>query len=296
MSDEESSFEYKRVGQHLIRRPRAVERWQVLVDVRGSARWITCSARLSRRFERAASSEELNADRAAGRMVRACVANRPVTDPASPNPSVRTRLRVRALTWRLSPPLAFGGPRRVGTAAARAAQELAERDLRRHRGSAERIEGEAQAGWAQNRERLAGVEQRAAYFLGGAGLGAGVLLASTSLLVDSDARPEGVARIVAAIGLLITILGLVASAAYALAATMQTFGRITPDITSQVIERAKRPDEQARMERAARLIASRRRSSYIANWKVARLTRAAIASACAVLGLLIMLTAVLVTI
>ncbi|HEV3002261.1 MAG TPA: hypothetical protein VGW75_16075 [Solirubrobacteraceae bacterium] len=294
-SSGEGPFEFRRIGQHLARRAQEDDRWHVVVDVNGSPAWVRCSRSLHRKFDREiANAEKLDDEAARGRMIRAGVQDA-ATSAAPVAHTLRTRIRVHGLAWWLSPPLAFGGPRSVNTRSAQAAQRLAEKALTNPGGSPERIEDEAMTGWEQNRERLSGVEQRAAYFLGGVGLGATALLASSTFLLEADGL-QGGARIFAVVGLLLTIFGLAASAVYALAATMRTFGRITPDITSSVVERARKPDDIARIERAARFIAARRRSSYIANWKVIRLKRAAAASGAAVVGLLAMLMAVLLTI
>ena len=291
-SGEDNSFEFRRIGQHVVRRETVHDPWHIVVDVSGSATWVRCSRFLNRGFNRrVAAGEALDVGAVTSRMVRACVDEPSPCGPTSKSRGARVRLRAGWIVWWLSPPLAFGGPRTVGTSAAQAAQDLALDDLADHRGSAERIEAEAEAGWEQGRARLDGIEQRSAYFLGGVGLGASVLVASSGLLLSDNAL-GGVARTLATVGLLLTIVSLAISATYSLAATMRAFGRVSPDISARVIERAKERDEEARLQRAARLIAARRRSSYVATWKLARLKRAAVASLGAVFGLLTILMAV----
>lgn len=90
--------------------------------------------------------------------------------------------------------------------------------------------------------------------------------------------------------LIVTVVALAVCAVYASAATMWAFGRLSPDITNRVIARSKEQQTEARLQRSAALMASRRRGSIVAAWKLARLKRAAFAFAVA--GVLVALAAV----
>lgn len=282
-----------RVGQHLVLR-RAGGDWSVLVDGDEGAGWASVSKPLASRLARQVRSggEELEWGAARERQVRAC-AEEPVTDASASPSGSESPPTQRLFGWTLNPPLAFAGRRQVTAELASAAQDLVEAELPSEMDELDRVESEARAGWEQGRDRQNHVEERAAYFLGGAGVAATLLVGSGSLLLGADNQLASTPRAVVIVGLSVAVLGLAGCGAFALIAIMRTFGRISPDVSPQVIERADLSPEDARRKRIARLLAARRRTSYITTWKVARLRRAASCATVAMGGLLLSFASVI---
>jgi hypothetical protein len=111
-------------------------------------------------------------------------------------------------------------------------------------------------------------------FVQAAGLTSTLVLANSALLIG-DKRVKGSLAVVVIVALIIASLALVAAGLYGLAALMRTFDRVAPHNTTRVLERSR--NEEANRKLVAALLAAHRRTSLVADWKLARFKRATIA-------------------
>jgi hypothetical protein len=199
------------------------------------------------------------------------------------------------ILWWFSPPLGQGatrftgrehepppergeeeGPTRVEAARASFRSSLPEE-------VGEQVVDEARSGYQSSRDRLKSVEARASTFVQVASLASTLVLANSALLTGK--HRIATAWILVPLG--IAAVSLVAAGTYGLLAVMRTFDQVSPNIPSRVIDRARLSAPQARRELASALLAAQRRTSIIADWKLARLKRASTAFGVTIVFLLV---------
>lgn len=182
------------------------------------------------------------------------------------------RLKRSAVARWLFPPLKGGAKRRGIT-------DVAKRQARDERyrllaaGALAEFEAQALLGYEHQRERVRGVEQRANFFLGAAGLTTSLVLANAGLLLDSD-QLDPPWLYLAAITLGLATLFTIVAGLRALQATMTTFTRLPPDNVPRLDERLSRSEGGLRRARVAALLVAQYRTSAIADWKLGRLKAA----------------------
>ena len=252
--------------------------------------WVRCSRWLSRHAERRGTLiTHRDFDR---RRIRACVPDDVLACERARRLASRAWWRTTWLAWSLSPPLAAGASRRLAySQATRRAEELFSGQI--SPSSALEAVHEAQDGWEAGRQRLAGVDQRATFFLGAAGLTSTLLVANAKLFVGDDKLLDGAEAVVALVSLAVATALLVASGTYALMASMRTFDRVSPDTNLRVARRharsgpAPKPSwlpwrrrvvdaagARRELDRVGSFMLARHRTSLIIDWKLARLKRA----------------------
>jgi MFS family permease len=144
---------------------------------------------------------------------------------------------------------------------------------------------EARQGWETARERHAGIETRASTFVQVAGLTTTVVLVNSTLLKGNDPVTGGW-RSVFLVAVIVASVCLLVAGTYGLYATMRTFGRVAPDNVARILERTRIPIEaRRRISVVATLLVAARRTSIVADWKLARLKRASFAFGAAVLAI-----------
>jgi len=189
----------------------------------------------------------------------------------------RSRLRVFWLVWLLSPPLQWGAPRflpRGGDTDATAAADSFRASLTRSPCVDQPLVDQARNGWQTARDRRTGFESRAGTFVQVAGLTTTVVLVNSTLLSGKTAL-TGTWRAVFEAAVLTASACLLAAGAYGLFATMRTFDSVAPDVVHRIIARARMAEEEnRRREQVAALLLAQRRTSIVADWKLARLKRA----------------------
>jgi hypothetical protein len=206
-------------------------------------------------------------ERAAQRQLkRAC-------SPSTPNEKTRSgwRKSTSAVRWVISPPLTRGAPRTLDLGMATAGIEEYAAWLGEP--VSQRTLDEAQLGWEQARDRLAGIEGKSQTFLQIAGVTTTLVLANGALLHGQDAIAGAPAKVIL-VALAVASMALITSGVYGLLGAMRTFVRVTPNVPWRVVGRAHLSDEEARTRSTAAVLLSTERMSRIADWKLARLKRA----------------------
>jgi hypothetical protein len=134
---------------------------------------------------------------------------------------------------------------------------------------------QAREGYEQERSRIEGVQQRASFILGAAGVTTAGVLANGSLLFDKDAFSALAARGIVGGLLAVATLALVGAAYSALEATMVMFELAQPSSPWQLERRIHTlgRDEEPRYLLATTLLAARR-AEAIGDWKVRRVRQA----------------------
>jgi hypothetical protein len=228
------------------------------------------------------------------RVARACCE---VAFDGQSKATVRLRLRASLLLWLVSPPLPWGAPRMLAddrrqasepSPVAHAINSFAS-SLRGNGDDAERFDTsvgpelveQARSGWERAVARHTGIESRAGTFIQAAGLTTTVVLVNNALLSGDD-RVTGNSRTVFIVAIVVASALLLVAGFYGLVAVMRTFGRVAPDNATRLIERAGVAEEYERhIRRVAALLVAQRRTSIVADWKLARLKRATLAFALA---------------
>jgi len=132
---------------------------------------------------------------------------------------------------------------------------------------------QARMGLDSQRERSAGVEQRANFFLGAAGLTTSLVLANAGLLLG-DSKLESPWIYLAVAALAIASGCAVLAGFRALQAAMYTFVRTPAYETKRILERRNLDLDEARRREVGALLVAQARTKTIADWKVARLKEA----------------------
>lgn len=210
------------------------------------------SSEAERRASRACGSQEVDAERITGALAR---------------------FSGSSIRWFWSPPLAFGAPRRgISTERGRTSfgSELGTLVT-------EELAAEALAGYERARDRQLSVEARATQFIQAAGLTTTLVLANAALL-RGDGRVHGTLGLILMMALLLGSVALVLSSVYGVLGTMHTFSRVAPNVTRRILFRSHSVGAlSARRDSVASLLLAQRRTSLVADWKLARLKRAAAA-------------------
>ncbi|HEV7750497.1 MAG TPA: hypothetical protein VGO71_03100 [Baekduia sp.] len=289
-------WSYGRAGRHAVRWDGAMERAQAPIgplpnrwpsrpqplQVLGPDGWHACGPGLPGHLGRK-PCWRTEASELQRRCVRAC---NPVAVDADvlPPGSLLGRLRRFGLWWQLAPPMGFGSPRWI---VAKDAIASFARALTRSRapGARERAVAEATSGLERARDRLKGIEDRAATYVQAATLTSTLVLANGALINGQDAVNAGVGRWVAAVALVIASAALIVAGVYGLAAVMFTFDRVGPDNPARVIARSRLDQAEASRQFVAALLAAYRRTQLVADWKMARLKRATVAFLVSIAGI-----------
>ena len=154
---------------------------------------------------------------------------------------------------------------------------------------------QAREGYEQERSRIAGIQQRASFFLGATGLTTTAVLANGSLLYGNDALASNGMRISVGVLLTLTTVALVTAGYAALAATMITFELAQPDSAWQIERRIKLDHRNASRYLLATILLATQRTEVIGDWKIRRLKRARLAFALAILFAVLASVALLLT-
>jgi hypothetical protein len=180
--------------------------------------------------------------------------------------------------------MGFGSPRWI---VAKDAIASFARALTRSRApeARERAVAEATSGLERARDRLKGIEDRAATYVQAATLTSTLVLANGALINGQDAVNTGVGRWVAVVALVIASAALIVAGVYGLAAVMFTFDRVGPDNPARVIARSRLDQAEASRQLVAALLAAYRRTQLVADWKMARLKRATVAFLVSIAGI-----------
>ena len=191
----------------------------------------------------------------------------------------RRRFRDTRLWHWLVPPMSGGAPRHVskGPILKRCRADYLH-ELKHVSGAdLAEIKEQIDEGYAGNRERIAGAEQRATVFLGASVLTSTLVLGNAGLLLgtspDLDAPYLQIACAVLAVASACAIV-----AAYrALQATMSTFGRTRPTtafVVAKRLEKRKLRGENLTRDYVAAIFAASNRAGRIADWKIDRMKSA----------------------
>jgi hypothetical protein len=210
------------------------------------------------------------------------------------DPPVGRRRRLAAylanhdLRWSRRPVPHGPAPWRVSQITQAETQEQQVRRIRLARRFSEgRLDGwieQAQEGYAQEQSRIDGIQQRASFILGAAGLATTGVLANGSLLYSRDSLLSSDVQIVVGGLLMLATFALAVAAYTALEATMVMFELAQPSSPWQVerrMEKVKRKEEPDYVL-AANLLAAQR-AEAIGDWKIRQVKRARIAFAVAIL-------------
>jgi hypothetical protein len=184
---------------------------------------------------------------------------------------IRERFRRGAL-WRwAAPPLKGGATKGLPPAIADRSRDAYAASLTKARGEdLAELKQEALLGYEHQRARVTGVEQRANYFLGAAGLTTSLILANAGLLLGTG-KLQAPWLGLAAGALALASVCAIGAGARALQASMVTFVRSPPNGSAKVLARRKlKGDELVRAYLGALLVAQAR-ASAVGDWKIERL-------------------------
>jgi hypothetical protein len=214
--------------------------------------------------------------------------------PVSLREGLKERFRRTRFWLRLNPPLKGGASRRL-------AEGTAERSRKAYSELLEDVAGvelaelkeQALLGYEQQRQRGAGTEQRANFFLAASGLTTSLVLANASLLLGAS-KLNSPLRELAALALGAASACAIAAGLRAMQAMMISFFRAPPNGVDRVFDRrAARGDSLTRLYVAALLVAQGR-AGAIGDWKVNRLRDARRWFVGAILGVVLLTSFVLV--
>jgi hypothetical protein len=132
---------------------------------------------------------------------------------------------------------------------------------------------QALLGFEHQRERGSGVEQRANFFLGAAGLTTTLVLTNASFLIGKDKLDEPW-RALAAVALIVASVCAVVSGVRALQAAMLTFSRTPPNAVTRVLRRRDKEGDALHRTYLASVFVGQGRASVVGDWKIARLGQA----------------------
>jgi hypothetical protein len=266
----EIAWRYAQARNHLIRwrgtaQPDAVPSELELLTSSG---WHAMTRGLRRQLW-ADGRKDSGAEEADRFTVQAC-ADTPID--ADRSSGVCSRFAASRLRWILSPPLPMGAPRRLVRSRSTRAEKVFREELGDH--ASDRVLQQAIAGWERSRERHNGIESRSQAFLQAAGLTTTLVLANSALLRGQD-RVQGAAAWIVIATLVLASATLLVAGVYGLFGSMFAFGRVAPNDVLRVLARAKEPDEElALQQQVAAVLLAQRRTSHVADWKLARLKRA----------------------
>jgi hypothetical protein len=144
------------------------------------------------------------------------------------------------------------------------------------------------AGWETARTRLAGIEARAGTFVQAAALTNTLVLVNQGLVSGDHPVRHTPAKWLFLAAIVIASVALVIAGLYGLFATMRTFDRIAPNNVARIIGRSQREAadndpagaavlaREAMQQDIAAALMAQRRTSFVADWKLARLKRATV--------------------
>jgi hypothetical protein len=181
----------------------------------------------------------------------------------------------RVWCW-ISPPMGGGAPRHVpkGPILDRCRKDY-RRKLKHVSGEdLAEIEEQISEGYAGNRERIAGAEQRATIFLGASVLTSTLVLGNAGLLLGTSPTLDAPYLQIACVVLGVASACAIVAASRALQATMSTFTRTRPTTASVVFKRRKRRGDRLTRDYVASIFAATNRAGRIADWKIARMKSA----------------------
>jgi hypothetical protein len=188
----------------------------------------------------------------------------------------RRRFRDTRLCRWLAPPMSAGAPRHVlrGPILERCREDY-RRELKHVRGEdLAEIKEQISDGFVQNRERIAGAEQRATVFLGASVLTSTLVLGNAGLLLGTSPDLDAPFLQIACAVLAIASACAIVAACRALQATMSTFTRTRPTTALAVTERLDLRGEDLTRDYVAAIFAAANRAGRIADWKIARMKSA----------------------
>jgi hypothetical protein len=216
------------------------------------------------------------------RLRRACC---PVALDDPVKTGVRRRTRASLTLWLVSPPLPWGAPRALiddardrneRTPVALATDSFASSLTKPGSSVSPESVEDARSGWERAVSRHGGIESRAGTFIQVAGLTTTVVLVNNTL-VSGDDKVTGSSRTIFIAALIAASALLLIAGLYGLFAVMRTFGRVAPDNATRLIQRARMPEQDRHVATVAVLLVAQRRTSIVADWKLARLKRATFA-------------------
>jgi len=258
-------FSYYRKGDLLVRSleggrtERLVNgRWVPVMRPRApgsSSKWEPLSAKKLRRHAREYFVEDLGAE------------------PVDWSEKVE-RLKRTFLYRRGNPPMKGGSMRRpLPEMFERSRDAFAELLANTNGEALEELSDQALLGYEHQRERIAGAEQRANFFLGTAGLTTSLVLANAGLLLGAD-KLSSPWRTLSAIALLFASFFALNAGFRALQATMLTFGHIPPNGVAWVVGRRRHGKQAMTRSYVGALLVGQNRLSAIADWKLMRMKEA----------------------
>jgi hypothetical protein len=265
-ASEDYEFFRRPFGRVLVRRATADGKTDRLVK----GRWIP---RIRRRHTPGGAWSPIK-----GRKLRNHVRRYLIADLDGPvltwrNPLERLR---RSISWRwLYPPLKGGAARRsLDSDAIERSRTSYAYLLRDVKGTdLGQLESQALLGLEHQRERASGVEQRANFFLGAAGLTTTLVLTNANFLIGDQKLDEPWLAIAAGI-LVFASLCAVFSGIRALQAAMLTFSRTPPNTIKRVLQRREVNADGLRRHYVASLLVAQARTTVVGDWKIARLREA----------------------
>jgi len=282
------SYEFsRRSGDfRLVRRHRSSERAERLVD----GLWITV-----RRGTVTSSSSEwkkLGTDELE-RHVRRYL----LDDPAAEGVGWRTpwdRMR-RSMPGRwVFSPLKGGSSKRLARGVAKRSRRAYAEQLSEATGNDLReLKEEVLLGYEHQRERITGIEQRATFFLGAAGLTTSLVLANAGLLLGDDKLGSPWLGLAIA-ALAVASVCAIAAGVRAMQATMITFVRTPPNAVTTVVNRRGLKGDALLRAYVGALLVAQARAGVIGDWKVRRLASARRWFVAAIVGVVVLTAFVLV--
>jgi hypothetical protein len=183
----------------------------------------------------------------------------------------RERLRRTRFWLRLNPPLKGGASRRLAKGAAERSRR-AYAELLEEVAGAELTEMRDQAllGYEQQRQRGAGTEQRANFFLAASGLTTSLVLANASLLLGSS-KLDSPLRQLAALALGAASACAIGAGLRAMQAMMISFFRAPPNGVDRIFDRRTAHGDSLTRLYVGALLVGQARAGAIGDWKVNRL-------------------------
>jgi hypothetical protein len=171
----------------------------------------------------------------------------------------------------LNPPLKGGASRRLPPGAAeRSRRAYAERLEDVTEPELKELKEQALIGYEQQRQRSAGTEQRANFFLAASGLTSSLVLANGSLLLGTSKLHSPWLQL-AAMALGVASFCAIAAGLRAMQAMMITFFRTPPNGVDRVFNRRLASGDQLMRLYLAALLVAQARAGAIGDWKVNRL-------------------------
>jgi len=184
------------------------------------------------------------------------------------------RLRRSMLGRWIVSPLKGGASRRLTAGAAKRSRGAYAEQMSGVTGDDLReLKEETLLGYEHQRERVAGIEQRATFFLGAAGLTTSLVLANASLLLGAG-KLESPWLELAAAALAVASACAIAAGIRAMQATMITFVRTPPNAVTTVVDRRRLKADALLCSYVGALLVAQGRAGVIGDWKIRRLASA----------------------